>query len=103
MYTYLDSKLLAPVVYFADLVYGPFGECNMHSTLDFCPRPTWKEINVPLYNRAYCPNIYIYIVLWPDFSACEMIRISKTLHDCGGQVKVQLMLDNANCYLLTTK
>ena len=30
------------------LVYGPFGQSNMHSTLDFCPRPARKETNVLL-------------------------------------------------------
>ena len=30
------------------LVYGPFGQSNMHSTLDFCSRSARKESNVPL-------------------------------------------------------
>jgi hypothetical protein len=29
------------------LVYGPFWQSNMHSTLDFCPRPVRKVMNVP--------------------------------------------------------
>ena len=28
-----DSKLLAPVVYFAELIYGPFVQSNKHHTL----------------------------------------------------------------------
>ena len=34
-YIYQDRKLLAPVVYFALLVYGQFGQINMHSKIDF--------------------------------------------------------------------
>ena len=30
------------------LVYGPFGQGNMHSNLDFCPTTARKETNVPL-------------------------------------------------------
>ena len=48
---YLDSKLFAPVVCFADLqfklVFGPFGQSNMHCTLDFCPDKARKESDVP--------------------------------------------------------
>ena len=43
------------------LVYGAFGQRNMHSTLDFCLRPARKETNVPIHKRSkeqYCPNIY---------------------------------------------
>ena len=43
------------------LVYRPFGQSNMHSTLDFCPRPARKQTNVPLRKqeklRAYCLNL----------------------------------------------
>ena len=39
---YQDSKLLALDVYFSD--YGTFGQSNMHSTLDFCPRPAREEM-----------------------------------------------------------
>ena len=35
-----------------NLVYGSFGQSNMHSTLDFCPRLARKEANVPLYKRS---------------------------------------------------
>ena len=35
------------------LVYGPFGQINMHSTLDFCPTPARKEMNVTLHKRSY--------------------------------------------------
>ena len=40
IYVSLDSKLLVPVVYFADTVKTSLG--IMHTTLDFCPRPTRK-------------------------------------------------------------
>jgi hypothetical protein len=30
------------------IVYGPFGQSSMHSTLDFCPRQAKKDSNVPL-------------------------------------------------------
>ena len=31
------------------LVYGLFGQSNMHSTLNICPRTARKETNVPLH------------------------------------------------------
>ena len=31
------------------MVYGPFGQSNMHSTLDFYPRPARKETLVYHY------------------------------------------------------
>ena len=40
---YFSIMTLDPV----KLVYGPFGQANMHSTLDFCPRPARKEMNLP--------------------------------------------------------
>ena len=44
------------------LVYGLFGQSNMHRTLNFFPEKPWKETNVPkLKSRCvwcYCPNIY---------------------------------------------
>ena len=43
------------------LVYGPFGQNNMHSTLDFCPRPARKEANVPLNKRNYGLTVLIKI------------------------------------------
>ena len=58
--------LLAPVVYFAEPVKTSlwlFGQSNMHSTLDFCPRPARKEGNECTTTKekliAYCPNIHI--------------------------------------------
>ena len=33
------------------LVYGPFRQSNMHSTLDFCPRPAKKEKMYVLLNK----------------------------------------------------
>ena len=34
------------------LVYGPFGQSNMHITLDFYPRSARKDTNVPLHKRS---------------------------------------------------
>ena len=34
------------------LVCGPFRQSNMHSTLDFCPRPARKETNVTLHKNG---------------------------------------------------
>ena len=46
------------------LVYGPFRQSNMHSTLDFCPRPARKKTNVCTTTkeklRDYCSNVYMY-------------------------------------------
>ena len=33
------------------LVYGLFRQSNTQSTLDFCPKPTRKETNVPLHKK----------------------------------------------------
>ena len=43
---------MVPVAYFADSVCGSFGQSNMHSKLDFYPRPAKKETNVPLNKRS---------------------------------------------------
>ena len=74
------SNLLAPVFCFAiwfKLVYGQFGQSNMHHRLDFCPRLARKDSNnhqprttrilvilaltlpkISLDFRTYCPNLY---------------------------------------------
>ena len=61
-----DSKLLAPVFYFADqfeLVYGLVGQTIMHITLDFCRRPVRKETNIPLHKRSLQITVLIYTVV----------------------------------------
>ena len=53
--TYYDSKLLGPVYYFDEPVKTSswsFGQSNMHSTLDFYPRPVRKETNVSQHKRS---------------------------------------------------
>ena len=50
--TVSSSGLLSTYLIQLKLVYGPFGQSNMHSTLDFCPRPARKETNVPLQKRS---------------------------------------------------
>ena len=52
------------------LVYEPFGQSNMNSTLDFCHRPArkkqicqYKYANTKGKLRAYCSNIYTVSVL----------------------------------------
>ena len=42
-FTYQNSKLLAPVVCFNELVYGPFGQSSMDRILNFCPDQTSLE------------------------------------------------------------
>ena len=44
------------------LVYGLFGQSNLHNAIDFCPRPDRKETNVPLHKGAFChfPFRWIY-------------------------------------------
>ena len=76
-YKYLDSKILSPFIFKTacsqrllstlliqfKLVYEPFGQSNMQSTLDFCLRPARKENECTTTKqklRAYCPNICIY-------------------------------------------
>ena len=47
--TVSSQRLLSTFLIQLKLVYGPFRQSNMHSTLDFCPRPARKERNVPLH------------------------------------------------------
>ena len=64
-YKYQDSKLLAPVVYFTEPVKTSLWTVraeNMHSTLEFCPKPTMQEENkyttakelIVLINKLCC-------------------------------------------------
>ena len=49
-YVYMDSNLSAPLASLLNqfkLVYGLFGQSNMHIT--FCPSKAWKETNVHLH------------------------------------------------------
>ena len=61
-YIYLYSKYLSSALLnWCKKIYGPFGQSNMHRTLDFCPDQPGRESNVPkLRNKpiSYCPNIY---------------------------------------------
>ena len=52
IWTVRFQHLLSTLLNQLKLVYGPFGQSNMHSTLNFCPKATMKEINVPLYKRS---------------------------------------------------
>ena len=84
------STLLNPF----KLVYGPFGQSNMHSTLDFCPRlarkpkvtrkfssnceETRKETNVLIHTtneklRNYCPKIYNNLLWYKLFGEKKRI------------------------------
>ena len=64
--TYLIKQGVNKVSYQTlSLVYDPFEQSKIHSTLDFCLRPARKETNIPLHKRrAYCPNIYIPYTYW---------------------------------------
>ena len=44
------------------LVYPPFGQSNIYSTLDFCLRPARKETNVPITKRSWEVTVLIYIL-----------------------------------------
>ena len=48
--TVSSQRLLSILLIQFQLVYGPFGQSNMLSTLDFCPRPDRKETNIQLHN-----------------------------------------------------
>ena len=64
--TFSSYRLLFTLLIQFKLVYGPFGQSNMHSTLDFCPRPARKQTNVPVHKEkliAYCPNTSILCLL----------------------------------------
>ena len=61
-YKYQDSKLLAPVVYFVEPVKTSLWTVraeHMHSTLDFCPKPTRKKTNIPLLKSSKELNVLI--------------------------------------------
>ena len=58
-----DSKPLAPV---ACLVYGQFGQSNMHRTFDFCPRPARNHYIREV--KSLLSKIYILISLISYFS-----------------------------------
>ena len=47
------------------LVDGPFGQSNIHSTLDFFPRPARKETNVPLHKKSQELTILMYKLCQP--------------------------------------
>ena len=61
--TVSSSRLLSTLLIQYKLVYGLFGQSNMNSTLDYCPRPARKETNVPLNKRSYKLTVLIYTVL----------------------------------------
>ena len=52
-----------------EIVYGPFGQSNMHSTLDFCPIPARREVNVPLHKRSKELTVLIHILWLCSFKA----------------------------------
>ena len=45
-----------------DSCCGPFGPSNMHSALDFCPRPARKETNVP--NTGEGKSLLSWYIYW---------------------------------------
>ena len=55
VYTYIrtvsSQRLLSTLLIQIKLVYGLFGQSNMHSTLDSWPRPDRRDTNVPLDKR----------------------------------------------------
>ena len=73
-YIYLDSKLLAPVVYFAKLVKSSLWAVwvEQHAPYTrFLPRPARKESNVPKL-RSYC---LIYILCFPTSSVRDVFMV----------------------------
>ena len=50
--TVSSYRLLSTMLIQFKLVYGLFGQSNMHSTINFCPRPARKENNVLLHKRS---------------------------------------------------
>ena len=81
------QHLLSTLLNQLKLVYGPFGQRNMHSTFDFYPTPARKEANVQQISEAYCPEICI---LWSrhiwtiwrkrrPFSACLFLKSVQSL------------------------
>ena len=51
--TVSSQRLLSSLLIQLKLIYGPFGQGNMHSTIDFCPRPAKMEINVHLHPHLH--------------------------------------------------
>ena len=50
-----SQRLLSTSLIQFKLLYGPFGQSSMQSTLDFCPRPARKETSL-LYFNIYCDS-----------------------------------------------
>ena len=72
-------RLFATLLIELKLVHGPFGRSNMHSTLDFCPRPAMKETNVPLLKIWWELTVLIYI----PWSNSELMELSEPDHRRG--------------------
>ena len=43
---------LVPIFLNLKIFHGPFGQSNMHSKLDFCPRLARQDMNVLLHKRS---------------------------------------------------
>ena len=49
LFEFYNQILLSTLLNQLKLVYGPFGQSNMNSVLDICPRPAREETNVHLH------------------------------------------------------
>ena len=63
-----------------ELVFGPSGQSNMQSKLDFCPRPAMREKNVPLDKRSKQLTVLIYIYCALRL-VLKMTRLETNLRD----------------------
>ena len=59
--TVSSQHLLSTFLIQFKLVYGPFWQGNIDSTLNFYPRPERKETNAPLQKRSLELTVLIYI------------------------------------------
>ena len=78
------------------LVYGPFGQTNMDSILDFCFRPVRKEKNVPVHKRSQELTVLIYILCPQEMS--EVFSGTVANADNPSTVIAQLLLQFYNEY-----
>ena len=80
-YSNLFSNFVYPVSW-------PFGQRNMHITLDFCSRPASKETNVPIHKKSQEITVLIYtahtlaqyIKFLPWITALRTIKNAPRIH-----------------------
>ena len=77
IWTVSVQLLLSTLLIQFKLVYGLFGQSNMHSTLDSCPIPARKETNVPLQKRSLELTFLIFLRCAPPSFTGSLVCTSR--------------------------